>query len=531
MGIGGGQENHHFHPMSVSCASTSFCVAVTDYTSSAGYTQNLVLTYNGSEWSQNSSASLSTSATQNNQLDGVSCTSPSFCAAVGYYMNPAGYDQNLALVYNGSTWSLNSSASLSVSAGSSDQLYNISCASENLCVAAGNYIDAPGDIKYVLGGAKEGFVVTWNGTSWSVDNSPSLTPRVPGSVYRFNGISCVSTGFCALAGAANTGAGQSDLVLSYMAPAPAPGYWLVSSGGGVFSFGGAQFHGSLGAVRLTAPVVGMAVTEDAKGYWLAASDGGVFSFGDARFYGSAARVALRAPIVGIASTPDGKGYWLVARDGGIFGFGDAQFYGSAGYYGTVHKHLAAPIVGIEPTLSGNGYWLVASDGGIFSFGDAKFYGSLGAKRLNAPIVGIAPTRDGKGYWLVASDGGIFSFGDARFYGSLGGRRLNAPVVGIASTVAERPGAYPNAATTGMSPVLQSQWPSGSIGPYGQMAPSTCLMSHLRTRPRIPPRCGLYRRAPSSFKGHCPPDAFAHLPRLLPDVAFAPCRVGRRSLAP
>ena len=44
-----------------------------------------------------------------------------------------------------------------------------------------------------------------------------------------------------------------------MAAAPTGGgYWLVASDGGVFSFGGAPFFGSMGGIRLVQPVVGMA---------------------------------------------------------------------------------------------------------------------------------------------------------------------------------------------------------------------------------------------------------------------------------
>ncbi|MGH9080821.1 MAG: lipase family protein [Acidimicrobiales bacterium] len=206
------------------------------------------------------------------------------------------------------------------------------------------------------------------------------------------------------------------------------GYWLVASDGGIFSFGDAQFYGSTGGSHLNAPIVGMTSTTDGAGYWLVASDGGVFSFGDARFFGSMGGTHLNAPVVGMAASPSGNGYWLVAADGGIFSFGfsyiDTQFYGSTG-----GSHLNAPIVGMTSTADGGGYWLVASDGGIFSFGDAQFYGSTGGSHLNAPIVGMTSTADGAGYWLAASDGGVFSFGDAQFGGSMGGTPLNAPVVG------------------------------------------------------------------------------------------------------
>ena len=162
-----------------------------------------------------------------------------------------------------------------------------------------------------------------------------------------------------------------------------------------------------------------------------ARDGGVFTFGGAPYYGSMGGKVLNRPIVGMAPTPDGRGYWLVASDGGIFAFGDAGFYGSTGAMA-----LQAPIVGMAPTPDGRGYWLVAADGGIFAFGDAPYYGSMGGKVLNRPIVGMAPAPDGRGYWLVAADGGIFAFGDAGFYGSTGAMALQAPIVGMAPALGD-----------------------------------------------------------------------------------------------
>ena len=203
------------------------------------------------------------------------------------------------------------------------------------------------------------------------------------------------------------------------------GYWEVAADGGIFSYGNAAFHGSPGGLHLNAPIVGMAATPDGGGYWLVASDGGIFNYGDAHFYGSAGSLHLNEPIVGMAATPDGGGYWLVASDGGIFSYGDAVFYGSRG-----GQHLNKPIVGMASSASGHGYWLVASDGGIFNYGDAGFDGSAGSIALDKPIVGMLGTSDGGGYWLVASDGGIFSYGDAVFNGSTGGLALDAPIVAM-----------------------------------------------------------------------------------------------------
>ncbi|MDR3648221.1 MAG: PQQ-binding-like beta-propeller repeat protein [Acidimicrobiales bacterium] len=213
------------------------------------------------------------------------------------------------------------------------------------------------------------------------------------------------------------------------APPPRPGYWTTASDGGVFSFGGAGFAGSMGGRHLVAPVVGMAATEDGGGYWLVASDGGVFAFGDAAYFGSMGGRPLTKPMVGLAAAPDGDGYWTVASDGGVFSFGGAHYFGSMG-----GKRLDAPVVGMAATSDGGGYWLVASDGGVFAFGDARFQGSMGGKHLDQPMVAMGGAPGG-GYWTVASDGGIFCFGGAGYFGSMGGIRLTRPVVGMTPTSA------------------------------------------------------------------------------------------------
>jgi SpoIID/LytB domain protein len=193
-------------------------------------------------------------------------------------------------------------------------------------------------------------------------------------------------------------------------------YHVVTRDGGVFAFGGAEFHGSLPGIGVKTPA--RDITEGpGGGYWILGEDGGVFSF-DVPFYGSMGGQRLNRPVVGMEASATRQGYWLVAGDGGIFSFGDAPFYGSTGA-----MRLNQPVVAMAPTASGQGYWMVATDGGIFSFGDAGFYGSTGAMRLNQPVFAMAPTPSGQGYWLVARDGGIFTFGDATFQGSLPGRNV------------------------------------------------------------------------------------------------------------
>ena len=58
----------------------------------------------------------------------------------------------------------------------------------------------------------------------------------------------------------------------------------------------------MGGQALNAPVSGIAATPDGAGYRMVATDGGIFSFGDAQFDGSMGGAPLNAPIVGIASS-------------------------------------------------------------------------------------------------------------------------------------------------------------------------------------------------------------------------------------
>lgn len=75
------------------------------------------------------------------------------------------------------------------------------------------------------------------------------------------------------------------------------------------------------------PVIGLAAAAWGKRRPLVAPDGGVFSFAGTRFYGSMGASRLERPIVRVRPTPSGLGYWLFANDGGVFAFGDARFCG------------------------------------------------------------------------------------------------------------------------------------------------------------------------------------------------------------
>ena len=468
----------------VSCPAPSSCVAVGEYAPSisAGATAAEVLTNTNGTWSAQTPilpSDTATGANLNAFLTGVSCSAGQ-CEAAGQYNDGTGVTQGLLAHVVGSTVTTiqapqptdhdTDPASEAVSLGFGIPNY-ISCTFTGTCVAVGSYIDknvvsqgliesisngAPTAAKAplptgatstgtVLDGASclsatactavgnfqtaagaEPLIEQLSGTAWTATQAPVPTGDTLGEL---NAVACSSQGACRVAGfAGSNGPNPTTSTLYDGSYTPAEGYWLSASDGGIFNYGSALFHGSAGALKLNAPVVGMAASPGDGGYWEVASDGGIFNYGDAPFYGSTGSLHLNKPVVGMAATPDGGGYWLVASDGGIFNYGDAGFYGSTGAL-----KLNAPVVGMAATPDGRGYWLVASDGGIFSYGDAAFYGSMGGKPLNEPVVGIASSASGLGYWEVASDGGIFNYGDAAFFGSTGSIVLNKPVVGVMDT--------------------------------------------------------------------------------------------------
>ena len=410
----------------LSCT-TSTCELIARYATGSGGHAGLLDSLTGGAWSAATAplpANAQTGASESVSLIGVSCpVVGGDCVGVGQYLDGSGGHRSLVETVTAGVPSGQEAPQPSDQAGTSNAaLIAVSCLAGDACTTVGIYRDNSGS------GNDVGYFDTLSGGTWSALRSPVPAGAATGASAQSLpiSISCTSRGACDAAGDYSDGSGnQQGLLEAYTPP---EGYWTDASDGGIFTYGNAVFHGSMGGQHLNAPMVGMAQTPGPGGYWLVASDGGIFSFGNATFHGSTGSLHLNKPVVGMAATPDGGGYWLVASDGGIFNYGDAGFYGSAGSI-----PLNKPIVGMAATPDGHGYWLVASDGGIFTYGDAAFYGSRGGQPLNKPIVGMAADASGLGYWLVASDGGIFTYGDAGFHGSSGGIVLNKPIVGMMSS--------------------------------------------------------------------------------------------------
>ena len=390
--------------------------------------QGLIEHWDGASWTVVPSVAESSPA--GGYLSGIECVSDADCWASGAVTGTNGDVAGILMEHwDGGSWS-DASAGVPVPPTTAGAIVSdVSCVGASQCWAVGSVGPFGGNQGQDF--RPKGFVEYWNGSAWSIEPSPDVSPvNFLYSLTCLQGVGCTAVGSAA-ADIGNGGDPGLRANVEQMAFPPSSSQGLVLSAwdGGVFAFGSAGFFGSMGGQHLRLPVVGVAETPDGEGYWLVGSDGGVFAFGDAEFFGSMGGRHLDAPVVGIAATPDGGGYWLVAADGGVFAFGDARFAGSMGGHS-----LDAPVVGMT-AAGGGGYWLVAADGGVFSFGGAPFAGSAGGLRLAAPVTGMAATPDGRGYWLAGSDGGVLTYGDAPFEGSVPAQGIvgHPPVVGIART--------------------------------------------------------------------------------------------------
>jgi hypothetical protein len=150
---------------SVSCSAPSACTAVGKYLNTSGLTVTLAERWDGSAWRKQPTPNPPGDTTSSvvPELLGVSCPTGNFCAAVGEYQQPFG-SASLAETWNGHQWTM---PSFPVPAGSdSPALAQVSCTSATFCEAVGTFIDSDGNT--------DPLAAAWNGTSWNLQPTPGL---------------------------------------------------------------------------------------------------------------------------------------------------------------------------------------------------------------------------------------------------------------------------------------------------------------------------------------------------------------------
>jgi hypothetical protein len=159
------------------------CTAVGSYTNSAGVQLSLAELWNGTRWAVQATAPAITAATS--VLAAVSCTSPTTCAAVGSYFNRVtGVERTLVEHWNGRSWGIRTSPN--VTGAQSNTLVGVSCTSANACTAVGNYTDAAGRVLTLA--------EVWNGSTWSIQTTPNPSGGGFASVSCTSAIACTAVG-------------------------------------------------------------------------------------------------------------------------------------------------------------------------------------------------------------------------------------------------------------------------------------------------------------------------------------------------
>jgi hypothetical protein len=161
--------------LGVSCTSATACTAVG---SDGG--GSLVERWDGTNWTVEP-----TPTSEGESLTGVSCTSDTACTAVG----------NLGVVvhWDGTSWS--GQAAPKLPAGPVDIVTEgVSCTSDTACTAVGGYYGP-------YPSAETTFAERWDGTSWSIEPTPSPTTRFDSAL---SAVSCTSATDCTAVGTSSS---------------------------------------------------------------------------------------------------------------------------------------------------------------------------------------------------------------------------------------------------------------------------------------------------------------------------------------
>jgi hypothetical protein len=195
---------------SVSCADASYCMAV-GYDDPATLGGNATLgaeQWNGSEWS-NVSIPNETTGDLAEDLTSVSCASPSYCVAVGWYsfqITPTtGGSEPILDSWDGSSWSVDQDP-ISPVAGSGDELFGVHCFSLQSCVAVGGSVGYEGPA----------LIMSSDNGLWTQNGNPPSDPNGVGvgngqGDISFFGVSCVSGWGCVAAGTSGAQTGVDVL--------------------------------------------------------------------------------------------------------------------------------------------------------------------------------------------------------------------------------------------------------------------------------------------------------------------------------
>jgi hypothetical protein len=208
---------------SVACTSPTFCVAVGQDYFTHSQRQPLVLAGDPSMWTAANARQITLGNTRHNggSLASVSCTSPTYCVAVGYDGHPPQFSggrtrQPLVLSGNPATWGVAQTKQIPIlkSWGGTGMLSSVACPSGTYCVSLGEPQNELGPFKPFVFVGRPNHWTTYSafrlrqpaatasslvGGDWAGINASHDLPFLPFTV------SCKSTVFCVAVGADRNG--------------------------------------------------------------------------------------------------------------------------------------------------------------------------------------------------------------------------------------------------------------------------------------------------------------------------------------
>jgi hypothetical protein len=175
--------------VTLTCPTVSFCVATASYFDSSGNIHGLIDTLSDGVWTATDVPPPAESQSASVSLNGVSCSAPGSCAAVGSYAAPPGDpgSQNFIEMLSGGTWR-QVAVPLPATSDSNGRLSAISCFGQFNCEAVGSFTDSNSDGQALIATLAKGH--------WTAAAAPLPANSAPSPNTQLNAISCPASGSC-----------------------------------------------------------------------------------------------------------------------------------------------------------------------------------------------------------------------------------------------------------------------------------------------------------------------------------------------
>jgi hypothetical protein len=209
-------EGHESNLVAVSCPSATECVAGGYYVVSGSPSSRhlLIESWNGTEWAVKAGAKLPVED-EDPEFTSISCSAPKNCIAVGRVDEGIQGVRSLAESWNGTSWKLISPPRPPHSL--EDELEGVSCSAPKTCTAVGKLNNT--EVNHTeFGAGREALVERWNGTSWTVQEATNPEGRAKDeglSFWSLSKVSCASETACVAVGNYGNGNGTTLLLGEY----------------------------------------------------------------------------------------------------------------------------------------------------------------------------------------------------------------------------------------------------------------------------------------------------------------------------